>query len=144
MKKSLKLTKLIVLALVFVLMLSIAVFASEEIGVQIDGKDVVFTDVKPMEKDGTVFMPLRAVFEAAGADVFWDGETQTIISSLGEDKVIIQIANPVLFINSDASYSMDPFIPFIENDRTYIPMYAFSMAFGYNYNENGNVISFTK
>lgn len=136
--------KLLALTLVAVLMLSVTVFASEEIGVQINGEDVVFTDVKPVSKDGEVFIPLRAVFEAAGADVFWEGETQTIISSLGEDKVIMQVGNPVIFINNGVSYSMHPCIPFIENDRTYIPIYAFSMAFGYNYNENGNIISFTK
>ncbi len=140
MKKSLK---LIVLALVFALMLGTTAFAAEEIGVQLDGKDVVFTDVKPVEKDGTVFIPLRAVFEFAGAEVYWEGETQTIISSLGEDKVIMQVGNPVLFINSDDTYSMD-FAPYIENDRTYIPFTAFSMAFGYSYNESADVISFTK
>ena len=135
--------KLLVLTLVFALVFSVCAFASEEIGVQIDGKDVVFTDVKPVNKGGVVFIPLRAVFEAAGAEVFWEGETQTIISSLGEDKVIMQIANPVLFMNSDTSYTMD-YAPYIENNRTYIPFNAFSMAFGYNYNENGNIISFTK
>lgn len=135
--------KLLVLTLVFALVFSVCAFASEEIGVQIDGKDVVFTDVKPVNKGGVVFIPLRAVFEAAGAQVFWEGETQTIISSLGEDKVIMQIANPVLFMNSDTSYTMD-YAPYIENNRTYIPFNAFSMAFGYNYNENGNIISFTK
>ncbi len=136
--------KLLVLTLVFALVFSVCAFASEEIGVQIDGKDVVFTDVKPVNKGGVVFIPLRAVFEAAGAEVFWEGETQTIISSLGEDKVIMQIANPVLFINSDVKYSVHPDLPYIENNRTYIPLYAFSMAFGYNYNENGNIISFAK
>lgn len=139
-----KVTKLMVLTLVFTLMLAITAFAAEQIGVQLDGKAVLFTDVKPVEKDGTVFIPLRAVFESAGADVFWEGETQTIISSLGENKVILQVGNPVLFINSDASYSMDPFIPYIENDRTYIPFTAFSMAFGYSYNESADMISFTK
>ena len=138
-----KLKKLLVLTLVFSMLLSAIAFASEEIGVKINGEDVVFTDAKPVDKDGVVFIPLRAVFEATGAQVFWEGETQTIISSLGEDKVIMQIANPVLFINSDTSYTMD-YAPYIENDRTYIPFNAFSMAFGYNYNENGNIISFTK
>ncbi len=139
-----KVTRFVVLALVFALMLGMTAFAAEEISVQIDGKEVVFTDVKPVEKDGTVFIPLRAVFEAAGADVYWEGETQTIISSLGEDKVIMQVGNPVLFINSGTSYSMHPFVPYIENDRTFIPFTAFSMSFSYGYNENGNVISFTK
>lgn len=138
-----KLTRLLVLTLVFALMLGTTAFTLEEIGVQVDGKDVVFTDVGPLEKDGVVFIPLRAVFETAGAEVFWEGETQTIISSLGENKAIMQIANPLLFINSDTSYTMD-IAPFIENDRTYIPFNVFSMAFGYNYSEKGNIISFTK
>ncbi len=138
-----KLSGIIMVSLMLCVLFAGAVLAEGEIGVEIEGKAVEFTDVKPIEKEGNIFIPLRAVFESVGADVFWEGETRTIISSLGENKVIMQIDNNLIFINSDGSYSMD-FAPFIENDRTYIPFTAFSMAFGYGYNENGNVISFTK
>ena len=36
-------------------------------------------------------VPLRAIFEALGADVQWDGTTQTVSSSKGSTNVSLQI-----------------------------------------------------
>jgi len=136
--------KIIALTLMLILAFSFAAFSAEEITVTIDGKKVEFTDVKPIKKGETVFIPLRAVFEAAGAEVYWEGETQTIISSLGDYKAILQIGNPVLFLNDGISYSSHPDLPFIENNRTFVPTNAFSRAFDYVCQEDGNTIAYTK
>ncbi len=125
-----KMKKLLALTLAFVVILSASAFASEEIKVKIDGKDVEFTDVKPVKNGEEIFIPLRAVFEAAGAEVYWEGETQTIITSLGEKKAILQIGNVQLFRSDGGIYSTET-APYIENDRTYIPYTVFARAFDY-------------
>ena len=42
-----------------------------------DGKEIEF-DTEPVNLDGTVLVPMRAVFEALGTNVKWDSETQTV------------------------------------------------------------------
>ena len=47
------------------------------ISVIYDGEEIVF-DVAPVNYNGTVLVPMRAVFEAFGTKVKWDGDTQTV------------------------------------------------------------------
>lgn len=45
--------------------------------VVLDGREISF-DVPPVIEDGRTLVPLRAIFSALGADVKWDGYTQTV------------------------------------------------------------------
>ena len=45
--------------------------------VYVGGRRLVF-DVPPAIRSGRTLVPLRTIFEALGATVAWDGETQTI------------------------------------------------------------------
>lgn len=47
-------------------------------GVQIDPKDASGITVEPFTVDGTTYLPVRAVANALGLDVKWDGETSTV------------------------------------------------------------------
>ena len=47
-------------------------------GVQIDPKDASGNIVEPFVSDGTTYLPVRAVANALGLDVKWDGETSTV------------------------------------------------------------------
>lgn len=51
-------------------------------GVKIDSKDVNGNAVEPFIYNGTTYLPVRAVGEAIGKQVSWDGETQSVY--LGE------------------------------------------------------------
>ncbi|WP_035107550.1 stalk domain-containing protein, partial [Desulfovirgula thermocuniculi] len=44
------------------------------VSVQVDGKELV-CDTPPVVEQGRVLVPLRAIFEALGASVEWDGST---------------------------------------------------------------------
>jgi len=47
-------------------------------GEQITPKDVLGNIVDPFIMDGTTYLPVRAVSEALGMDVVWDGKTYTV------------------------------------------------------------------
>ena len=49
----------------------------------IDGKNLTF-DVPPMIENGRTLVPTRAIFESLGAEVYWDGPTQTVSAFKGE------------------------------------------------------------
>lgn len=51
-------------------------------GVEITPKDATGKVVEPFIVDGTTYLPVRAVAEAFGKEVAWDGETRTV--SLGK------------------------------------------------------------
>ncbi len=51
-------------------------------GVKIDPKDVTGKAVEPFIYNGTTYLPVRAVGDAIGKTVTWDGETQSVY--LGE------------------------------------------------------------
>ena len=58
------------------------------IKITLDGEEITPTDVngkstEPFIIDGTVYLPLRAVSEALGLDVEWDGEANTVKLSTG-------------------------------------------------------------
>ena len=92
-----KLSKWIV-ALLAVLLLATPVLATNgnvnavlqylNIKITLDGQEITPTDVngkstEPFAIDGTVYVPIRAVSEALGLDVEWDGETNTVKLSTG-------------------------------------------------------------
>jgi hypothetical protein len=61
--------------LVFVLIMSTSVLAAPR--VLLDGQLLSF-DVQPIIEDGRTLVPLRTIFEALGANVSWDENTQTV------------------------------------------------------------------
>ena len=48
-----------------------------ETGAEVNGSFSTLA-VAPVSKDGTTYVPARTVMEALGAELFWDGETQSI------------------------------------------------------------------
>lgn len=56
------------------------------IKIELDGQQITPTDangkaVEPFAVDGTTYLPVRAVSEALGMDVEWDGNTSTVLLS---------------------------------------------------------------
>ncbi|MDF9409398.1 MAG: hypothetical protein A4E52_00375 [Pelotomaculum sp. PtaB.Bin013] len=83
---------------------------------------------KPMVVNDRTFVPLRDLFEALGAEVQWDGATQTILASKGQNKVILQIDNKVAFFNGQPRQLEAA--PFINGDKTFVPLRFASEALG--------------
>ncbi|WP_394970173.1 copper amine oxidase N-terminal domain-containing protein [Candidatus Allofournierella merdipullorum] len=60
------------------------------IKIELDGQQITPTDangkaVEPFAVDGTTYLPVRAVSEALGVDVEWDGNTNTVLLTSAYD-----------------------------------------------------------
>ncbi len=87
-----------------------------------DGETMTF-DVEPYISEDRTMVPMRAIFEKAGATVIWDGDTQTVIAVKGNDNatcVTLQIGNVSAFVNSNLITLDKP--AEIVNDRTMVPL----------------------
>lgn len=84
------------LILVIALLLSYlpvsAVFAVSHTTVTVDGRVLQF-DVPPTIIDGRTLVPLRAIFEALGAEVEWDGATRTVTGRKDATTIILPIGS---------------------------------------------------
>ena len=65
--------KITAFIMMFFIVLSMTSFASDSIKVKLDGKTISF-DVEPQIVEGRTMVPLRAIFEAMGAEIEWDEE----------------------------------------------------------------------
>ena len=132
MKKRIK-----VLALC-VLMLSVAfstiAFANNGIKVAIDGEYVEF-DVQPQLINDRTMVPLRAIFEALGAEVDWVNETQTVIAAKDDVTVTATIGSTKMYID-DEEKIMD-IAPMLLDGRTLVPVRFVAEAFDCDVDWNG-------
>lgn len=71
------------LCLLMVAVGSIVVIAANPITITVNGR-VIQPDVPPQIIGGRTMVPLRAVAEALGANVEWDGNTNTVIITTGQ------------------------------------------------------------
>ena len=78
------------------------------------------TDTAPVIKDGRTLMPIRAIIEAFGGTVTWNGETGTVGLSMMGDNISLTINNSTAFLNNKAHTLDVP--PTIINERTMLPI----------------------
>ncbi len=97
------------------------------ITVKVNGQLVNF-DQPPIIIDGRTLVPLRAIFEALGATVEWNGDTQTVTSKKGSTSVSLSIDSNAMYKNGKA-VTLDVPAQLI-NDRTLVPARAVAEAFG--------------
>ena len=69
-------------------MFAIPVNADSGIKVLLDGKELAF-DVPPQLINSRTMVPMRKVFEAMGATVDWNGNTQTVTATKNDITVIM-------------------------------------------------------
>ncbi len=99
----------------------------KQIKVILNNEEVSF-DQPPIIQNDRTLVPLRAIFEAMGATVYWNGNTQTVISTLYGTTVQLTIGSNILYRNGEAK-TLD--VPAqIINDYTMVPARAVAEAFG--------------
>ncbi|MGN0148918.1 MAG: carbohydrate-binding domain-containing protein [Clostridia bacterium] len=101
------------------------VFADKTYGIKViyDGEVINF-DVEPEIINDRTMVPMRAIFEAFGAKVKWDGETSTVTAKRKSKTISMTIGSTEMTKNEE-SYSFDT-APMIEEGRTLVPVRAIS------------------
>lgn len=100
---------------------------SQPIKVYLNGNQLYF-DVPPIIEDGRTLVPLRAIGEALGAEVAWEGQTQTITLDMPPTKIVLKIGDPVAQVNGKEVILDVP--AKIIDGRTLVPLRFVSEYFG--------------
>lgn len=74
----------------------------------------------PLIIDGRTVLPIRAVIEAFGGEVSWDGESSSVLLKIGEDMATLTIDSNIAYFNGDER-ELDV-APCIINSRTMLPI----------------------
>jgi len=106
---------------------SATVSSADSIKVVLDGVELQF-DVQPMLVNDRTMVPMRAIFEALGAGVFWDDANNIVTAIKVPDVIKAQIGYEYIQINNDI-VKMDV-APVEVNGRTLVPARFISEALG--------------
>ena len=117
------------LVLCFMILPGVYAFGGQgDISVYVKGEEVAF-DVPPQIIDGRTMVPVRAIFEAMGAEVTWDGQTQCALAKKGAATVKMTLGSTALWVDGQVK-TMDV-SPAVVNGRTLAPAKYVAESFGY-------------
>lgn len=109
---------------------------TKDILVFVDGQAVEF-DQKPVIQNGRTLVPFRKIFEALGANVTWNNDTQQVKAIRNGTEISFVIGEKVLLINQKDTIIMEV-KPQIINSRSMVPLRAVSEALGVQVNWNND------
>lgn len=104
------------------------------ITVTLNGEAIEF-DQNPIIIDGRTLVPLRAIFEAFGATVDWNGTTQTVTSTKDGTTISMTIGQAEMYKNGETKI-LDV-APQIVNGRTLVPVRAIAESFNISVDWDG-------
>ncbi len=107
------------------------VSAADAVNVTIDGKTLE-SDTPAQIVNGRTLVPLRAIFEALGAEVSWDGNEKSVSADKGSASIYMKIDADSFTVNGDTRTLDVP--ASIINGRTMVPARAVSESLGCNVN----------
>jgi S1-C subfamily serine protease len=99
----------------------------DHVGLTINQKVVRF-ETMPLQQNGRVLVPLRAICEAIGATVEWDAKTQTAKITRDHDKIEMTLGSTAAHKN-DQTFTLDV-PPQLIDDATMIPVRFLIEGFG--------------
>ena len=116
---------------------SVCYAGSDDIKVYINNSCVNY-DTTPVNINNRVLVPVRATFDALGADIEWFGEIQTVIATSGSTLIALKIDNPLLIVFDVQTQGIKTieldFPPVLLNSKTMIPLRAVAEIFDYQVN----------
>ena len=125
MKK--KLLEILLATTVLFCMLVVPASAQSGISVVLNGQPLVF-DVQPQMINDRTMVPMRTIFEALGAEVTWEDDTQTAIGYKCGISVQFTINDPKM-VKNHCDISLDT-PAMLLSGRTMLPVRAVSESFG--------------
>lgn len=93
---------------------------------------VEYEDVKPVNTEGRVMIPFRAVLENMGATVEYDDSQRLVTATKGETQIKFTLMDDTIYINNngvDSTITMDVPMIIVEG-RTLVPIRFMSNALG--------------
>ncbi len=104
---------------------------NNKVTVYVNDQKLAF-DAEPIVLGGRIMVPMRAIFEALGANVSWDSGTRTAIGVKDGVSVSLTIGSGTMYVNNK-SVALDA-APVLSasGDRTLIPLRAVSEAYSYD------------
>lgn len=75
---------------------------------------------KPVVIQDRTVVPIRAIIEAFGGNVAWDGNTQSVLLSMNDDNIELVINSYTAYLNGTA-HTLDV-APVVINERTMLPI----------------------
>lgn len=126
---------IVLVALAMVLAFTMPAMAAQ---VFVDGQKL---DVSTTVESGTTLVPLRAIFQALGATVNWDGSTQTVTANKAQTTVKLQIGSPTAYKNGQPVSLQVP--GKIIQGSTMVPLRFVSESLGANVHWDGTTRTIT-
>ncbi len=105
--------------------------------------ETVTVETPYIEGTGTTLVPLRVITEAFGAEVEWEGETQTITLTYPDVSIVLQIGNSAAQVN-DYTQKLDVQPTLSANGVTMVPLRFISETFGADVEWDDGLITVTK
>lgn len=99
----------------------------KEINIILNGTALSFSQ-PPYIEDGTTMVPMRAIFEALGAEVNWNNSTKTITATKNGTKIVLTIDNKTALINGKSASLAKA--PLIKEGSTMVPLRFVSESLG--------------
>jgi len=93
--------------------------AREDIKVFLNGVEIEF-DVAPYIKNGRTMVPFRAIFEALGVEISWDGINRAIMAANDTIQIYIEIGKSFAYVNG-YKVELDAEAEIVDG-RTFVPL----------------------
>ncbi len=104
-------------------------FAESPVALTLNGAPVQ-SDVAPVIAQGRTLVPVRAVFEALGADVQWDPQQRQVCVSYSQTEVLLTVDDPVVKVNGQEN-TMEVPARILPGGRVFIPVRFAAEALGF-------------
>lgn len=97
----------------------------------------------PVIVNNRTLLPVRAVVEAMGGSVEWDGNSRTVVLKKNTDTIQLKIDSYTALLNNE-EHTLDT-VPIIINDRTMLPIRFIAESFDFNveWNEENQQVIIT-
>jgi hypothetical protein len=125
--------KIVAVALAFSVMSSASALAAQDITIMALGEQLE-TDTPPVIESDRVFVPIRAVGEALGAQIGWDGATGKIVFIKNATINTLFVGGVIAYKSYKGSMSkieLDA-APFIRKNRAFAPLRYIAESFDYD------------
>lgn len=113
----------------------------KELNIVIDSKKLEGLDVPPRILEGRTLIPVKAFFEAVGAEVTWDGETRTVGAIKEGTEILMTIDSKAVTVNGEKRLLEAPAM--IISGRTMVPVRFVSEVLGYTVGWDGETRTVT-